>query len=315
MKLRFIFILCSFSLCFNTLNGQSFKAYSNAAEQAYIAKDYYSALVFYNTAMEFRKKRIDLVYKAAESARQINAYAKAEEYYQRVVDSDESSIYPNSILHLAEAQQKLGKYELARNNYAVFIADNPQEEDAIEMAKLGMNACQWAMEIDSSPTTQITQLGTEINTPYSEFAANRIEDDLIFSSMRYNRDQDELKLPDQLYSKILQSSENAPAEVIETFDKGYDMYANSVFNKDKTIVYYTKCRYINTKDIRCQIFSRTINGDEFGIENPLPEYINLEGSTSTHPAIGMDKDGQEWLFFVSDRSGGKGKLDIWQSKI
>ncbi len=47
-----------------------------------------------------------------------------------------------------------------------------------------------------------------------------------------------------------------------------------------------------------------------------PLTINEPGFTTTHPTIGYDQEtGQEILFFVSDRNGGKGKLDIWASYI
>jgi len=299
------------------LFGQSFKAYSNAAEEAFIGKDYYSALVFFNQALEFKKKRTDIMYKAAESARQINAYAQAEEYFQIISETDELNKYPLATLYLAEAQQKLGKYDLAKNNFALFIADSPDDSENIEIAQLGISACEWALEIDSSTTTSVKAMGANVNTPYSEFGASIFEKEVTFSSMRYKREQEELKLPDQLFSKILNSKEEEEATIIKTFDTEYDMTANSTFNKDRTAIYYTKCRYINNIDIRCQIYMRSIAEDgTYGSEVAMPDYINLEGSTSTHPNVAFDTyEDAEYLYFSSDRSGGKGKLDIWRSKI
>jgi tetratricopeptide (TPR) repeat protein len=308
-----LFIICLAS----SLQSQSFKAYSNAAEEAFIGKDYYSALVFFNQALEFKKKRTDIMYKAAESARQINAYGQAETYFKTIAETDELNKYPLASLYLAEAQQKLGKYEMARNNFAVFIADNPDDTENVEIAQLGINACEWAQEIDSSSTTNVAAMGAHVNTPYSEFGASIFEDEVTFSSMRYKREQEELKLPDQLYSKILNSKEEGEASIIKTFDSEYDMTANSTFNKDRTKVYYTKCRYINNVDIRCQIYMRTIGADgTYGPEVSMPDFINLEGSTSTHPNVSFDTHEQaEYLYFVSDRSGGKGKMDVWRSKM
>lgn len=55
----------------------------------------------------------------------------------------------------------------------------------------------------------------------------------------------------------------------------------------------------------------------FGPElTKLPDYINLTSSTQTQPNIGYNKlNNKEVLYFVSDRAGGKGGLDLWYSII
>jgi hypothetical protein len=51
-------------------------------------------------------------------------------------------------------------------------------------------------------------------------------------------------------------------------------------------------------------------------EIKLPDPVNLPGTTSTHPHITTDKvTGKEILYFVSNRPGGKGGMDIWYSLI
>jgi outer membrane protein OmpA-like peptidoglycan-associated protein len=48
---------------------------------------------------------------------------------------------------------------------------------------------------------------------------------------------------------------------------------------------------------------------------PLDDQINLEGYTSTHPTMGREsKKNQEVLYFVSDRPGTRGGLDIWYTE-
>ena len=43
--------------------------------------------------------------------------------------------------------------------------------------------------------------------------------------------------------------------------------------------------------------------------------VNLKGFTSTHPAVGYTDDGSTILYFVSNRPGGMGGMDIWYTVI
>ena len=53
---------------------------------------------------------------------------------------------------------------------------------------------------------------------------------------------------------------------------------------------------------------------EWGDAVRLPDIINDSLSTNTQPTVAYDIDiDKEVLYFVSDREGGKGKLDIWYS--
>jgi hypothetical protein len=43
--------------------------------------------------------------------------------------------------------------------------------------------------------------------------------------------------------------------------------------------------------------------------------LNKEASTSTQPAFGVDGESNNILYFVSNREGGKGGLDIYYAKV
>ena len=83
---------------------------------------------------------------------------------------------------------------------------------------------------------------------------------------------------------------------------------------DGTKAYFTRCEYLNGKDIRCDIYSAEIIDDKFTDLKRLPQPVNVEGKTSTQPSWAMI-DGQEVLLFASDRDGGKGGLDLYRIDI
>lgn len=81
---------------------------------------------------------------------------------------------------------------------------------------------------------------------------------------------------------------------------------------DKELVYFMRCRKINTNDANdCQIYVSEKNkgrGQPWKDAVKLPAHLNLGNTLS--PRILSDN---KTLVFASDRPGGKGGLDLWMS--
>jgi hypothetical protein len=61
---------------------------------------------------------------------------------------------------------------------------------------------------------------------------------------------------------------------------------------------------------------RKLSGSTWGPPVKLPPHINYPDSTNTQPNVGRTSgESNEILYFVSNRPGGKGELDIWYSRI
>ena len=52
------------------------------------------------------------------------------------------------------------------------------------------------------------------------------------------------------------------------------------------------------------------SGNAWSQPERLPDYINMKGVTATHP-FPVHIGGQEFLYFASSRTGGRGGMDIW----
>lgn len=91
--------------------------------------------------------------------------------------------------------------------------------------------------------------------------------------------------------------------------------SNLIIAPDGKMMYYTLCEDEGGKN--CTIWSRRKSYDG-GWETALklPPHINLRNTTSTQPTIGYDWSKKKYvLYFVSDRSGGQGGMDLWCSLI
>lgn len=306
-----------------TVQAQTLKAYLIAAENSLAEKDYYSAYGYFSTAVGIDSSNTDSRFKLAEAARMYHAYGQAERMYSSVVEDKNAEQYPQAAYWLGYVQHIQGKYDTAIASYQIFLSEfaDEQPEMAAEAERL-IASCQWAVEnfgkVDDS--TSVAKLDSGVNTEYSEIAAIENEELLYFSRLgfeRYNTVKNREVPPAQLYSKVLSiDTSGVPAPLDSTLNDPLLHTAHTTFSHDGNRVYYTICEYLNKSDIRCDLYFREIVEGVWGEPQKLPEPINIDTFTNTQPNVAYDdRFGAEVLYFVSDRDGGQGGLDIWYSVI
>jgi hypothetical protein len=298
--------------------GQTRQAFLDAAEKAFESKDYYSALHYYKTVMEFSED-IAVLYKTAESARLFNAYKVAEENYKKVVDLEKNGEFPLATYWLAEVQKKLGKYEDAKQNYQLYLSENELDNPYYTAnSQRQIEDTDWAMSQKDSirSNVQVEHLGGNVNTPFSEYGPIQLGDTLYYSSLRFPSEMDESK-PARIFSNALWSVKGGEGIQFDPeFNDKKHHTGHVVFTEDKSRVYYTICEYENATEIRCDLYYRDYADGKFSDPIKLPASINDSTHTTTQPSLGLDPINQEpAIYFASDRPGSKGKLDIWYSVI
>ncbi len=298
---------------------QSQKQYIDAAEKAFLEKNYYAALSYYLEAQEFDTTDVNLMYNTAESARLFSSYTIAEQEYHKVVERDDDNLFPLSTFRLAEMYQMQGDYDSAKMYYELYLSEQEGEDQYFTAkAKKELSSIEWSQTIIDNTAENITinNYGEGVNTPNSEFGAVMEDEGISYSSLAFDTEEQQY-MPEKPISRVLRSGDVESEEYAEGFNQANRHTAHTAYNLNKSKIYYTICEYLNNTDIRCDIYSRAILGDgTLGEEMKLPDHINKESTTSTQPNIGFDRSlGQEVLYFVSDRDGGDGKLDIWYSVI
>jgi outer membrane protein OmpA-like peptidoglycan-associated protein len=86
------------------------------------------------------------------------------------------------------------------------------------------------------------------------------------------------------------------------------------FLPENTGLYYCLCDKVNLMEVRCDIFFRKFN-ENGGVGEPLKISANASGFSTQHPAVGKDNNGKLWLYFSSNRPGGKGKDDLYRAAV
>ncbi len=89
---------------------------------------------------------------------------------------------------------------------------------------------------------------------------------------------------------------------------------NPVLGLDKKTVYYTRMEGDPDGIRRSRIYMAELT-PEGNLANPkkLGKNVNVAGTNNTTPCVAVSANGQEILYFASDRPGGAGGYDLWFS--
>ena len=313
-----IFILSL--ICFSQSWAQTLNAYEKAADEAFEKQDFYNAVYYYELVLKSREKPA-IYYRYGDACRLSHAYKKAEAAYKKVIDSDERSRFEKLDFYYAVTLKHNGKYDEAAKFFELFSKNGIGDEYYQKKAVQELKSCELAKIMVENPdkNVNIKRLGDNINTEFSDFGAHQFQDSgLIYSSLRFDRKQPKDEKPDakRLISRLqFANDETANAKDISALNALHEHSANSCFSPDTSRLYFTRCSGENSDSVICKIYlSSLLATDKWSNPIELKGFQNYPSFTFTQPNIAKE-DGVEWIYFVSDIPGGKGKNDIWRAKL
>ncbi len=294
------------------------RQYEKEANKAFEIRDYNSALEYYLIILKDQPARTDLFWNTAESARQTRHYTVAYKYFESLNQSDLAKNYPQLTFKRAMVKKSLGEYEGAVTLFKAFIAGVPiagttNANDLIKEAQAEIEACEWAKPIaESTPTYDLVHLDNTVNSNYTDIAPVQHNNTLYYTSAYF---EEETAKP---VTRIYRLDTKGKPELLDINSTVKDEYtAHFALNTEGSRVYYNIGTMRNKTDFHAEIYYRDKDANgSWKAPVRLPDTINTQMYTATQPNIGFDKaTGREVLYFVSDRPGGKGGLDIWYSDI
>lgn len=166
---------------------------------------------------------------------------------------------------------------------------------------------------------QLELLPRHINTEQSEFKGVLLPDSqFIYSSLVSLSEDDHENIFDaywmgKIYSSQLtvsgfSSPEPLPKEINNK--KYYNI--NFTFNEARNILFFTRCSKTAYPHLICDIWKSSYQNGKWSKATKLPPHINQPYQNNTQPHFVEYKE-YSVLYFVSDRSGSYGGLDIWYS--
>ncbi len=307
-KTLFLLALLSIGLVLPA-DAQSWKKVRKSGDELFLQGKYAEAAAQYEEAFKKKPKQKDLAFKAGDIYFNIKDYRKAAEMLQHV--KDESTKYPMAGLKYARSLKQDGRYEDARREFQAYIDKYSGSDRAIveEIVRVEIAGCLLAKELPSMANrdAEILYPGRGVNTEAHEFAPIPFSNDVLYFSSTAGGKA-------RILRAARQGREWGKAGAPEAFPViPNDHYCNGALSADGNRFFFTICRGEETwgpLTTRCEIYLIKRQGGVWSQPIRLPEYINMARVTTTQPSLATI-DGQEFLFFASNREGGRGGMDIW----
>lgn len=291
-----------------------------SAEKARKKGDVFTAWKYYHQVIQLDSSRTKAFEAYADLGLELYILPRAEDAYTYLAFRDSNKIDQDMLLKLAEVKVRQSAYEDAE-----FFLDSLRNSQVLTEGELNrlnrkLARVQWARDSSAStlPISAPLLLSPEVNTEYfAEYSPVIFENRLYFSSYRFPFANDKHN-PQRNLVKIMSATPNADtlsARVLPINENELHS-AHATFSADGQRMYYSICEFKNVADLRCDIYLRRRKSDgSWGAPEKLPEPINLPNVTTTEPSWAQIEEGEEVLFFVSDREGGAGGRDIWSVEL
>ncbi len=299
--------------------GPSLAKVEEKAEEALKEGDHYLALDYYSRVIAVDSNKISALRGFSTAAFEYAAYARAKWATERILAIDPKDEQAN--LFYAEILFREGDYDGALAQYTKLLSGGSEYQGV--MAEKGVEKTSWAItqRKNSDFSNTAILLDTTINTAYSEYMNWPNNDgSFYFSSYRFpfKGDRGDRKRDRHLNKVLLATpagTDNFSAEATN-FNEEKRHTLHPTLNGAGDVMYYAQGDFINSADIRCELYMRKKNGNDWGNAQKLPASINTPDFTVTEPNVGkVPGENNETLFFVSDKTGGKGGRDIWYCSI
>ena len=315
--LVFILLLLSTSLQGNSSLKDSISEYKAKAVKYDRKKDVYNAIVYYNRYLHYKNKDAKTSYRLATLYFSVRDYNKAYQLFDSVIRLNKTK-YPLAYYFKGNVCMNLEKYDEAIESLAKFkkLYRKDDSNNYRKIAAVDAERCEWARNnSNDNGEISISNPGEALNHSKIDFAPFPLDENtIIYGAIATGTDN--IPVVRQIYKAVKTDDQWKSAGLWENginnpeFNTG-----NAVVSEDRKKIYFTRTRQNWKGQEICEIYFSIRDGEKWSDPEKMPYPVNDENYTTTQPALGKNvRTGNEILYFVSDRPGGKGGSDIWYTE-
>ena len=286
---------------------QSWKKMEKTADDFFQKGDYVQAAAMYENALK-KKNNKELSFKAGEAYYLLRDFRKAAQAYEPI--KGDNANFPLIGLKYARSLKQDGRYDEAAKAFQSFRDTYTGEGKTVleEIVRTELQGCDLAKNLAPQGDVEEIRPGNTINTADNEFAPVSVAPDVLFFSSSMGG---QARIYRSEYTGLSWNKSMTPPN-FPLIQNG--QYCHGSLSPDGSRFYFTICENKGKFDnltTRCEIFAiRKIASEGWSTPERLPDYINTNGVTATQPWVTYRGD-VEILYFSSNRSGGKGGMDLW----
>ena len=257
-----------------------------------------------------------------------DAYLMKSDIYQELdsvvlqIEAVEAALKINPDKHtklyfvLGNAYYRSGFYQKAKDSYDAYLQRADVNAPFVIRARKSLEKCMGAVNLLKHPVPfKSVNMGENINSDDDEYWPSITVDGktiiftrLVGSKVTSGVDR-RVMAQEDFYTTHYVENEWQPCEPLSSINTIYNEGAQSI-STDGKLLFFTACTRIDGRG-SCDIyFSRNKSGD-WSLAQNAGEPVNSP-SWESQPSISANG---ESLYFVSNRKGGKGGMDIWKCNL
>jgi outer membrane protein OmpA-like peptidoglycan-associated protein len=253
----------------------------------------------------------------AESARNMQGLQTARSIYDKVLRFPDSVVTAENYFYSAWINMRLADYNGAQKNLQSYFR-KAKEGDPLKNKALMMESnCSRILKDYANYTNvpeQTKKLTTSNDCLEAEFGAVAYKNDLVYAKFSEKDRVTSKKDGIAFVSNLRLMNSQGDTNWLPQLAVPNKLISGVTFLPENTGLYYCLCDKVNLMEVRCDIYYRKFN-ENGGVGEPLKIAANASGFSTQHPAVGKDLNGKLWLYFSSNRPGGKGKDDLYRAAV
>jgi len=272
--------------------------------------DFLKAAEYYESAYAFKRDKKEYIYKAGQYYYDSREFKKALTCYKELEtnsDFNNNAAYAltyGKILKLNDNCKAAIRFlEAFKSRY--FQSDEKEVKEKLMMEIEGCKIISNKEEYFTE-NIEIIHLDSNINSPRTDYAPIPVSEGILYFSSTWDGSSKiygAQKQADGTWTPKLQ-----PTIFLNKISKPH--FGNGSFSKDGKRFFFTQCDVVDGAKVKCQIYLMMEENGEWTAPIRLSDSYNEPNANTTHPFL-VELGNKEYLFFSSDRSSGKGGMDIW----
>ncbi len=300
---------------YSSQNGKAVKLFEKGQDALYQSRGD-EAVRCFRQALEVDPEFVECHIMLAEWCLDHHDSAQASTHYYNAVRVN-PQFFTLAWYELGGLELDAGNYDKAVENYQEFLRLDTKNKDRHAAAQYGIDCARFRKEAMAFPVPFTPQnLGPTVNTGNNEYLpALTVDGHTLIFTRRFPRNQattaNTMQEEDLFVSERQGEGSNAPWSTARRMDSPVNSHDNEgaqCISQDGRILFFTACDRPDGVG-RCDLYMCVRRGDSWSKPRNLGPQVNSEAWES-QPSFSID--GQT-LYFVSDRKGGYGGMDIWKT--